>query len=275
MSMALPSKALLGVVVAAAGLGLSPAGFAASATVVLADGPTSVAAYKAAHDTDPHVALSARDAAALVQRQSAAHQFWTQFAAAASSSSANLIANQFAQIYSYYCGPASVSEALGARNIPVDQNSMASRLRTTTGGTAWSGVNANVPSPTGYPVRDVLNFKVGTTWYDPVGVPYTPSSGDVSTNEADLVTDVYNYKYPVVGDAWKVPGGPHLVGHPASLEIFHWFEIRGFQSSGATTNYEDSVHGATSISWSGSVPAYSSYDSPTLVTIVGGRGYVW
>ena len=248
MSMALPSKASLGVVVAAAGLGLSPAGFAASATVVLADGPISVAAYKAAHDIDPHVALSSRDAAALVQRQNAAHQFWTQFAAAASSSSANLIANQFAQIYSYYCGPASVSEALGARNIPVDQNSMASRLRTTTGGTAWSGVNANVPSPTGYPVRDVLNFKVGTTGYDPVEVPYTPSSGDVSTYEADLVTDVYNFKYPVVGDAWEVPGGPRLVGHPATLEIFHWFEIRGFQSSGATTNYEGSVDGATSIS---------------------------
>ena len=39
--------------------------------------------------------------------------------------------------------------------------------------------------------------------------------------------------------------------------------------------YEDSVHGASSISWSGSVPAYSTMASGTIVTIVAGRGYVW
>jgi len=37
----------------------------------------------------------------------------------------------------------------------------------------------------------------------------------------------------------------------------------------------DSVHGANSISWSGSVPAYSTLASSTIVTIISGRGYVW
>lgn len=35
------------------------------------------------------------------------------------------------------------------------------------------------------------------------------------------------------------------------------------------------VHGATSISWSSGVPAYSTISSATVATIVGGRGYVW
>jgi hypothetical protein len=55
----------------------------------------------------------------------------------------------------------------------------------------------------------------------------------------------------------------------------HWFEIRGYYGSGGTTLYEDSVHGATSISWSGTVPAYSAIGSSAVVSIVSGRGYVW
>jgi hypothetical protein len=41
------------------------------------------------------------------------------------------------------------------------------------------------------------------------------------------------------------------------------------------TAYEDSVHGAASIPWSGNVPAYVPFESNTLVRIMGGRGYVW
>src|SRR5436190_15885557 len=86
---------------------------------------------------------------------------------------------------------------------------------------------------------------------------------------------IYACRAPLVGDAWEAPVGPHLVGHPTNREIFHWFEIRGYQNSGGSTMYEDSVHGASSISWSGSVPAYSTLATSTVVTIISGRGYVW
>ena len=101
------------------------------------------------------------------------------------------------------------------------------------------------------------------------------SSNAISTYRNDLKMDIYGVRVPLIGDAWEVPGGPHLVGHPTNREIFHWFEIRGYQSSGASTMYEDSVHGAGSISWSGSVPGYSTMASSTIVTIIAGRGYVW
>jgi hypothetical protein len=57
--------------------------------------------------------------------------------------------------------------------------------------------------------------------------------------------------------------------------IFHWFDIRGYQASGGVTDYEDSVHGASSIGWSSAVPAYSALASSTIVSILGARGYDW
>ena len=186
-------------------------------------------------------------------------------------SSAHLAANQTSQATSYYCGPASVHEALGTIGISLSQAAAATKLHTTTGGTAWSGGGT---SPSGYPVPDVLNGSQGRNYYVPQPVSNATSNA-ISTFKGDLKMDVYAVRAPLVGDAWEVPGGPHLVGHPTNREIFHWFEIRGYQNSGGSTMYEDSVHGASSISWSGSVPAYSTLASSTIVTIISGRGYVW
>ncbi|MGC9668044.1 hypothetical protein ACNTMW_15995 [Planosporangium sp. 12N6] len=79
----------------------------------------------------------------------------------------------------------------------------------------------------------------------------------------------------MAGNAYEYHGYPHLVGHPVDKDIFHWFEIRGYEGYGATTWYEDSVAGASSIGWSNKVPSYSSIDSDKVVTIMDGRGYVW
>lgn len=42
----------------------------------------------------------------------------------------------------------------------------------------------------------------------------------------------------------------------------------------ADTLYEDSVAGST-ISWAANVPAYSTLASDAVVSIMGGRGYIW
>lgn len=183
-----------------------------------------------------------------------------------------LAANQQAQITSYYCGPAATTEALGAIGIGTSQNAMASMLGTTTSGTGWG-------SGTSGPVQNTLNSMMdshfGWDWYY-YGqyVNYYPSSSDYANYNSNLVFDVNN-GFPLVGNAWEVPGGPHLVGHPMSYTIYHWFEIRGYTNGGSTTAYEDSVAGATSISWYQSVPPYSWLASSTIVQIIGGRGYVW
>ena len=124
------------------------------------------------------------------------------------------------------------------------------------------------------PLLLLLNRYQSRNYYVPQAVS-SAGSGAINTYENDLESDIFAVRAPVVGNAWEVPGGYHLTGHPSNSQILHWFEIRGYQSSGASTMYEDSVHGATSIGWSGSVPAYSTLPSYQIVSIVSGRGYVW
>lgn len=260
-------------------------GLALSAGLAQADD----SAWKAAHDTDPHLALTPDQLKMTAEKRAAQSSFGSRsvsplaFGALDSTcgsacdggggypSSASIAANQAPQATSYYCGPASVHEALGALGVSLSQAAAASALRTTTAGTAWSGGGT---SPSGYPVPDVLNRYQSRNYYVPQPVGSATSSA-IRTYENDLEMDVSSIRAPVVGDAWEVPGGYHLVGHPGNQQIFHWFEIRGYYGSGGTTLYEDSVHGATSISWSGNVPAYSNLPSYQIVSIVSGRGYVW
>jgi len=256
---------------------------AVSAGVARADD----SAWKAAHDTDPHLPLTPKQLQMMAVKRAAETQVasgatnWTTIPSSTCGttcggvsgypSSASLVANQTPQITSYYCGPAAVHEALGALGVSLSQSAAATALHTTTGGTAWSGGGT---SPSGYPVPDVMNRYQNRNYYIPQPVS-SASSGAISTYENDLESDISAIRSPLVGDAWETPSGYHLTGHPADRTIFHWFEIRGYYGSGGTTLYEDSVHGATSISWSGNVPAYSNLPSSQIVSIVGGRGYVW
>ena len=242
-------------------------------------------AWKAAHDTDPHLALTQQQLDATAAKRAAEAPSAAGFAAlfavpwsecgscggGSYPSSASLVANQTPQATSYWCGPASVHEALSALGVSLSQSAAATALHTTTGGTAWSGGGT---SPSGYPVPDVMNRYQSRNYYVPQPVPSATSSA-ISTYENDLEMDISAIRAPVIGDAWETPTGYHLNGHPTDHPIFHWFEIRGYYGSGGTTLYEDSVHGATSVSWSGNVPAYSNLPSSKIVSIVGGRGYVW
>lgn len=238
------------------------------------------AAWKASHDTDPHLPLTPEQVEMTAEKRAAEPEGGEAAPSAVCGncgggggypSSAHLAANQTPQLTGYYCGPAAVHEALNSVGVGMSQATAADHLNTTTDGTAWSGGGT---SPSGYPVPDVLNHHESRNYYVPQAVS-APTSSAISTFKGDLEVDVYVVKAPLIGDAWEAPGGPHLVGHPTNREIFHWFEIRGYQNTGGSTMYEDSVHGASSISWSGSVPAYSTLASSTIVTIVSGRGYVW
>jgi hypothetical protein len=280
---------IAGAALLGASLGAGPA---AAATAPAPDGGATagdslaaVAAYKASHDTDPHVPLSAAAQRALAQRIEAARQHLAGRRAEALAAGVSpeatantLTGTQQAQQTYYWCGPAATAGALAVRNVSVSQSTAASLLGATVNGTDWSGSDGNIPAAyqTGHPVADVLSYELhgqGATYY-PVGLPDSPSSSNVSTFQANLVTDIDN-GWDLVGNAWEVPGGPHLVGHPSNQEIFHYFTMRGYTSSGANTQYQDSVHGASSISWSSGVPAYSTLSSTTITVINGGRGYIW
>jgi len=243
-------------------------------------------AWKAAHDTDPHLPLTSQQLEVTAEKRAMEPQFaalgysptaecgGTTCGGGGGSypSSASLIANQTPQATSYWCGPAAVHEALGALGVSLSQSAAASALHTTTAGTAWSGGGT---SPSGYPVPDVLNAYQSLNHYVPQSVS-SPTSSAIQTYQDDLELDIYTFRAPLVGDAWETQySAHHLAGHPTDRTILHWFEIRGYQNSGASTMYEDSVHGATSIGWAGSVPAYSTIPSSWIVSIVAGRGYIW
>jgi hypothetical protein len=181
----------------------------------------------------------------------------------------DLAGTQQAQVRGYFCGPATVSEMLAQFGVKVGQYTAAHELGTDLSGTDWSNA-------AGYPVPRVLNENQSRNSYVAVALPWAPTSRQLVTYEIDLVTDINdNGGVPLAGNAYEVPGGPHLVGNPVDQTIMHWFDIRGYQRNGAITDYEDSVHDATSIGWAVGVPAYSSMSSATIVDILGARGYDW
>jgi len=181
----------------------------------------------------------------------------------------NLAATQQAQITDFFCGPAAVSEMLAQMHIVLRQRAAARALGTTANGTDWSNSH-------GYPVPRVLNSHQKRNKYVAVGLPWAPTAAQIAVLRMDLVRDISQRRgVPLAGAAYEVPGGPHLVGHPPGQTILHWFDIRGYARSGAVTDYEDSVHGASSIGWSTGVPAYSSLPTATIAVILGARGYVW
>lgn len=230
-------------------------------------------ALKASYDTDPHAPLTAQQVQMTAAKRSVECGEACGGGGPGPPSFAHVAANQTPQSKSNYCGPAVIHEVLGALGVSMTQSTAAVALRTTSAGTAWSGGGTK---PSGYPVPDVLDAHQNKIYYVPQPVAAPPPAKAISTYVGDLVTDIAAVHAPLVGDAWETSASDHhLVGHPADRTIFHWFEIRGYDDSGATTLYEDSVHGAKSVSWSAGVPAYSALPSSWIMSIIGGRGYVW
>jgi hypothetical protein len=176
--------------------------------------------------------------------------------------------NQQGQWNNYYCGPAAIAEETTTEGVAVDQGSAAAYMGTTTAGTDVTQMTQGMQHFVGNPV-------VGWSYYVFVWVPYSQTSSDHATFRSDVQYDIY-YGMPVSGDAYEeygfLPDGtpnPHLTGHP-NQTIFHWFEIGGFDWAVSKIYYADS---ATSV-W-GSVPPFSWYDEATLLSILGGRGFLW
>ncbi|MBO0870176.1 MAG: hypothetical protein J2P15_16580, partial [Micromonosporaceae bacterium] len=244
----------------------------------------TVASYKAGHDTEAAQVRSqaTADATHNAQKQAlvaSGKLTPTQPVAAKAGRCANASTvftadsvigwlYQYDQVRGSFCGPATVAEMSatvpGASAIGLDQYGIANYM---TGD--WTLVDARgtnideeVYGLNGY--VGVPDF--GWNFYGFVGMDYSPTAAQRSAFESNLASDLAVYS-PVAGDAWEVPGGPHLVGHP-NQEIFHYFEIGG--QSGSQVLYADSAHSV----WA-SVPAYSWQDTYTVETILGGRGYIW
>jgi hypothetical protein len=175
----------------------------------------------------------------------------------------------YSQITDYYCGPATVEQmsatVLGPSPIGLDQNVAASYMGTT----ADSGTS----SPQ---MVNGLNHFVGVpdfgiNYYVPVSISYNPTGDQRREFLINLQTDVAANS-PVAANAWEVVNGPHLPGHP-NADIKHWFTIGGWNTNAGQVWMADPATGVKM--WGSHVPAYSWYDTYTMETILGGRGYIW
>lgn len=190
---------------------------------------------------------------------------------------------QVPQWEDYYCGPASGYAVLSALSLwqsaygvgeSLSQGSVALDPYFETNywtQTPWSaGLKA-------WPMSYGLNrWMQGTDtgWYVPVGI----NAGGVTAAQYqnDLMFDIQN-NFPFLGNVAEVFNSAHLVGHPNQTNtIYHIISVYGYSSNGANTHYADSVAGTVFWAWSGSVPAYSPYNSSTLASaMLVHRGYVW
>ncbi|WP_157740047.1 cysteine peptidase family C39 domain-containing protein [Micromonospora narathiwatensis] len=245
----------------------------------------ALAELRAALDTEPTPPpLSGKAAADLAAKDRAARASWNEMqqkrdggtmgtlcipelcGVPANGSVSNVL--QYPQERGYWCGPSALRTALRVRIAsPATQTTLASKLGTTTDGTAWYDGT--------YPMENALDSYLGAYGanYASVALSGSPSTTDKSNYKIRIYNNTKN-NWATVGDAYEVTGGPHLVGHPNS-NIFHWFTIYGYSNYGDGTNYADPASGSSSVSWGSQVPKYSNMSSDTIVVIMGGRGYVW
>ncbi len=168
----------------------------------------------------------------------------------------------------YYRGPASAREALGVRGIWVSQSTLAgsSYLKTDQNGqTSW---NPSVMVPT-------LNALAHTSFYVAVNGSGVGGGFSVDMWKNALSIDIDRGWAPVGNTVEYSGSNLHLNGHPTSMTIYHWIAFFGYSSSGASSSYADSIANTTFWSWAPNVPAYSSFSSSSMTTLLNGRGFVW
>jgi hypothetical protein len=175
---------------------------------------------------------------------------------------------QYGQIASYYCGPATLegisSTVPGPSPLGLNQDTSAAYMGTTAdSGTSYSQMVDGLNQYVGVP-------DFGWNFYAYVWMDYTPTSTQRSAFLAAVQTDVDYNNTPIAANSWEEAGYAHLPGHPVNETIFHWFEIGGWDTNASKVWMADS---ATTV-WS-AVPAYSWFDTYTMGTILGGRGYAW
>jgi hypothetical protein len=118
-----------------------------------------------------------------------------------------------------------------------------------------------------------------TNWYAFVALmngPTPPTAQERSDYHGRLADDINVFGYAVAGNTVEFAGAsnPHLPGHPTTgPTIYHYIEIGGYDETDHTDYFADSATGVPT--WGANVPAYSWYSEYNLMTLMGGRGYIW
>ncbi|NUT53956.1 MAG: hypothetical protein HOV94_42705 [Saccharothrix sp.] len=170
----------------------------------------------------------------------------------------------------WWCGPASVSEITNARGVGMGQDEAARELGTTEDGTAWW--TRNWAGIVYYPVQSVLNDRIETDYYEVKPLSSWPTGSEIRTYQANLVYNV-DRGWHLAGNTYEVAGSSYrLNNHPLGRTIWHWVAIYGYDNSGDTTHYADSI--ATYGDGYEYVQRYNAIGSLTIAVAMGERGYI-
>lgn len=193
----------------------------------------------------------------------------------------DLPGTQVPQTKTYYCGPAAAqSIVLAWHNVnPVVYPTISSWDGTTTLSQAHLGTATYTNADSGstdwvdHDMTRALNrwiFNGGATY-----VQYTPTSVIALQDHVTLDMSV---SMEMASDMSEMINGNHYNHHP-NLTIYHWTTIRGYSSSGATLDFQDSSANTTVLgsAWNNVAPYFSMSSTSTYnyMTLNVTRGIVW
>lgn len=126
----------------------------------------------------------------------------------------------------YYCGPASVRNALSARGIYTVQSNLAREL-----GTTVDGTNSIAD------VTRVLNAHVGTGWYENKWISgSTATQAQINLLKSDMLLDINN-NYVIVANILGT--ATDTAGHSHTYSGGHYLDVVGYSSSGDVARIYD------------------------------------
>ncbi|WP_353650608.1 C39 family peptidase [Nakamurella sp. A5-74] len=150
----------------------------------------------------------------------------------------------------YWCGPASVHNALSARGVSISQQQAANELPTDVDGTDWIGQ-----------VTSVLSSHVG--WYETKEMPSDPpTQAQRDLLWYDITFDI-DRGYALVANI-VAPASNHPPGYP-NYTIYHYFTVIGYNSDNQQVLIADSAGFAPTGTY------WLSFDK--LATLIPPKGY--
>lgn len=232
-----------------------------------------IAALKRALDPEERPVATAEERARIAKKDAAAEQHFRATTAESDFSvqaeSGWLPITHQTQQTGYWCGPAVVSMILNGHNRGIGQDQAARELETTAAdGTVWSKFRFGSRF---YPVRDVLNRHLNSTWYEAKALPDWPGWIEHDRFMYDVKFNI-DRGYYLAGDAYEATPEYRLNNHPTDRTIWHWFAIYSYYHNANTITYADSA--AYQSGGFERVTPYNAIDSLKATIIMGGRGYV-
>lgn len=187
--------------------------------------------------------------------------------------------NQYSQLYSNYCGPATAYMILKAKGVSsISQSSLANGdLKVNVyGETPWYISNGNSFSE--FPMFNALNNAQGSKYYIPSPLGNAGSNPlSVDKCKSYIVSCTSNGNGVALCGTSKASNShaSHMPGYTTAYDVDHWVACYGYTSNGNNVKIADPVAGCSAIGWSSGVSATYSITAEKCQAFIAPRGMLW